>query len=152
MVSSNFWSISSYFWSILCPFPHIFDPFPLFSKTLKISFYWSVSWNIRSVSLYFWFVSAFFKNFKNLNLLIGFLNLFPHMFDQFLLFSKTLKFQLIDWFPQILVHFLVFLIHFRSLQKLLLLISFCFFHELKNLLVLISNFFSFCLVLIHSWV
>ena len=40
-------------------FPHIcmvrflifFDPFPLFSKTLKISFCWSVSSNIRSVSL-----------------------------------------------------------------------------------------------------
>ena len=53
-----FWSISSLglfphifhrFPKILDPFPQIFDPVPLFSKTLKISFCWSVSSNFRKL-------------------------------------------------------------------------------------------------------
>ena len=72
-ISEYFVSISQYlelngflfFWSIssLGLFPHIFYPFPFFSKTLKISFCWSIFSNFRSVSSYFWSVQAFFQKF-----------------------------------------------------------------------------------------
>ena len=61
-------------------FPHFFDTFPLFSKTLKISFCWWVSSNIKSVSSYFWSISSYSKL---LNHLFGIRRGVPRAFSDF---------------------------------------------------------------------
>ena len=92
--------------------------------------------NCWGISKYFVSVSQYLELNSFLFFLINFLvfvGSFPHIFDPFPLFSKTLKSQFVDWFPPIfgpfphifdpfplfsktfkLIRFLIFLIRFRE--------------------------------------